>query len=251
MPGQRVEARRWPVGFGTAKGSTTNTPFGEVSERSASMRGGLAAAALEAGLVRYTWEAEAVLRELAVAKPIFRARDAVSAGVPHELLSWCVRLKSIRRHDRSLYSLPDAQPSRPALALAQAPNARLCLLSALHLHGLIDEPPEVWLGVEKGAHVPSVDATPVRIVRMSPSCFRCYRVALQQLPTFTFERTLAECLKYRDAIGERRVDAILRDALAKGRVRWLAFKNAIRFCRVRRVAAPYQISIPREPDDEW
>jgi hypothetical protein len=211
----------------------------------------VAAAALEAELARFTWEAVPVLRELARTKPLFRARDAVRAGVPYELLSECVELKSIRRHGRGLYSLPDAQPSRAALALAQAPKARLCLLSALHLHGLIDEPPEVWLGVEKGTHVPSVDATPVRIVRMSPKCFRCYRVTLEQLPTFTFERTLAECLKYRDAIGERRVDAILRDALAKGRVGWLSFKNAIRFCRVRRVAAPYQLSIPREPDDEW
>jgi len=111
--------------------------------------------------------------KLAELPPVFRWADARTAGMSQSRLYKWIDSGSIERFGHGLYVKSDA----PALDLdlievaMTAPDATMCLASALARHGLIDEIPTViHLALPKNRNLPRLSA-PVRWHHFDPATF--------------------------------------------------------------------------------
>jgi predicted transcriptional regulator of viral defense system len=194
-------------------------------------------------VTRY-FDARERCRELASRDGVFRSRDAQRAGVNRPWLVWLVYFNHLRRLSRGVYARKD--DARPAVEIAsvRAPQAVVCLSSALRLHGLLEaDPPEVWLAVRHGAHRPVIDSPKVAIVRQSGRAFsesvQRVRLGKVEIPVYSLSKTLADCLKFRKLVGADVADRAIRRAVAENRVTREQLEHAARICRVVSVMAPY------------
>lgn len=118
--------------------------------------------------------------------PVFRWAQARDAGVTQPELGRLLESGRVERIGHGLYLRDDA----PALDLdlvevaVTAPEATLCLASALARHGLVDEIPSVIdLALPKNMHRPKL-AAPVRWHQFDPATFEIGRNQLEVAPGF-------------------------------------------------------------------
>ncbi|WP_375204224.1 type IV toxin-antitoxin system AbiEi family antitoxin domain-containing protein [Hyphococcus sp.] len=100
---------------------------------------------------------------------IARARELKEIGVSATAISRAVADGDILRLGRGLYQLPDAEIDANA-SLAEiakrAPNAIICLMSALAYHGLTDQlPRKVWIAIGAKDWEPKISYPKIRTVR--------------------------------------------------------------------------------------
>ncbi len=104
-------------------------------------------------------------------KGVVRPRDLKPFGIPRATLSRLVERGVMARHGRGLYTLPDfdaGEHQALAYVAARIPKGVLCLLSALHFHGIGTQVPrEVWIAIGHKARDPRMEYPPLRIVRFS------------------------------------------------------------------------------------
>jgi predicted transcriptional regulator of viral defense system len=148
------------------------------------------------------------LREIG---PIFRAREAVSAGV-----SWrdLYRLRdegSLIELSRGLYQLAEAAGVDDVdfiAVCARAPRGMICLHSALAYWDLSDgNPARVHLAVPKGSHRPAIDYPPTDVHVFADASFEAGRVEIVHGPRERFwitnrERTVVDAFRLRHLVGD-------------------------------------------------
>src|SRR5437899_10620688 len=83
---------------------------------------------------------------------VIRPRDLVSTGIPRTYLNRLAERGQLQRLERGLYTADQGSPSEH-MALEQiahkAPNAVICLLSALRFHEIGTQmPSEVWIAID-------------------------------------------------------------------------------------------------------
>src|SRR5215510_6078819 len=104
-------------------------------------------------------------------KGVLRARDLARQGIHPQTVSRLVQQGKLTRAGRGRYLLSKSEPSENiglALAAAAAPQAVVCLLSALRFHNLGTQAPhEVWIAIERGNTRPRIDYPSVRVTRFS------------------------------------------------------------------------------------
>jgi predicted transcriptional regulator of viral defense system len=156
----------------------------------------------------------------------FRPTDAEKAGISHETLQGLVRDGLVERVSWGLYRRVSAEPTENhtlAAVCARVPEAIVCLLSALQVHGIGTRlPAEVWLAVPNKARAPRVRGIKIRLVRFSGPAWTCGVV-----PT-DFEgvtaritnpaRTVVDCFRFQNRIGREAAKEALHDALGQRRV---------------------------------
>lgn len=124
-----------------------------------------------------------------------------------------------------------------------APNAVICLLSALHFHGLTTQSPfEVWVALDVKARKPKIESPPIRVVRFSGSRatfgVEHHTVEGVDVRVTSLAKTVADCFRYRNKIG---LDVAL-EALREYKSRRCSMDElykAMVICRVDNVARPY------------
>ncbi len=178
---------------------------------------------------------------------ILRSRDLTAHGIAREHLSRLVREGRLRRIERGLYTLPEAnqeEPHRLAEMTRRVPGGVVCLLSALAFHHLTTQVSDgVWLALERDAHCPQVTRWPLRIVHFSglARSFGIEEHQVESVPIRVYSpaKTVADCFKYRSKLGQ----GIALDAL---RETWRARKatiselwEAAQVCRMAGVMRPY------------
>lgn len=190
-----------------------------------------------------------VEKTLALAKEqgILRPRDLKRRGIPRRyayLLSLDGRL---RRVGRGLYVHPDNPPTENhglALLGKRAPEAVVCLLSALRFHELTTQlPAETWVAVHPKARAPKIPEIPLRIVRFSGPALTG-GVEQHVLEGVTVRvtspaKTVADCFKYRHKIGRDVAVEALRDAISRRKASVRELDYFAHICRVARVMRPY------------
>jgi predicted transcriptional regulator of viral defense system len=174
-----------------------------------------------------------------------RARDLEALGYSRTAISRMVRRGQLERLARGVYAAPDAVTSAHrslAEVALRAPNAAVCLLSALEYHDLTTQHPfEVWIAVSSRSRKPRLEG-----VRVQFYDARHFEVGLETVDVdgvpvrvYTPARTVADCFKYRHKIG---LDVAL-EALGQGlRERRFTRDELWRMagvCRVQRVITPY------------
>lgn len=182
-----------------------------------------------------------------------RTGEALGAGIHPATLYMLAADGQVVRLTRGLYRLASAEEfSNPDLTVvaAKAPNAVVCLISALAFHELTTQVPRaVQLAVPRGRYAAlRLRSPPVSVYRFDPGTFdegiesrtadgvtiRVYGVA----------RTLVDCFKHRNKIGLDVAVEALRLARARKRVTNREILRYAQLLRQTKVMGPYLEALP-------
>lgn len=184
------------------------------------------------------------LPELATQRGLISAEDADTFGIWRTYLPAFAKSGLLVRVARGVYGLPGKEHSPAAIASKCVRKGVLCLLSALHIHGLVPrEPQPVWMAIGRKDYLPRVDI-PVRFVRFSGRALSAgiKHVEYLGVPTlrvYSIEKTIADCFKLRKIIGSHVAAAALRQAVREGRCNLTLLREFAAICRVRRLVDSY------------
>lgn len=182
---------------------------------------------------------------------LIRPRDLVAQGLPRVALTRLVRQGLLIRVGRGLYAIPDRPVSEHG-SLAEIarkhPQAIVCLLSALRVHGLTTQSPfEVWLAIPNKARAPKMEYPPLRIVRFSgvslTDGIEDHQVDGVTVRATNVARTVADCFKFRNKIGLDVALEALQEAWRAKRVSMDELWRYATLCRVANVMRPYMESL--------
>lgn len=191
-------------------------------------------------------EATQVFRIVAE-RGLVRSRDLTERGIARATLMRLVRAGRLKQIARGLYALPDQPLSRQHLlaeVAARSSRGVLCLLTALHFHGMLQKAPEaVWLAIPNRGRAPKGDAPPLHIVRFSGGALtegvEHYVIDGVVVRVYSVAKTVADCFKFRRIIGlDAAVDA-LRMAVRDERAGPNELEHYARVCRVSEVMRPH------------
>ncbi|MBL8965467.1 MAG: type IV toxin-antitoxin system AbiEi family antitoxin domain-containing protein [Spirochaetaceae bacterium] len=190
---------------------------------------------------------EARIAALFQNSPLVRARDFVQAGIPMIVISRAVAAGKIKRLARGVYCRADYRQNENgdlALVARRAPDAIICLLSALSYHGITTQLPfEVWIAIPHKAWTPKLEYPSLRIVRYSGDvyAFGTMVAMIEGVPVrlTTIEKTIADCFKFRNKIGLDVALEALREAKAKGKLDRDELWACAKADRVANVLLPY------------
>lgn len=190
------------------------------------------------------------LKERFLRRGVLSVRELEREGFPYVYLSRLCAEGFIDRIGRGVYSCPSYSGTEYisyAEAAAVVPQGVVCLFSALKLHGLtLENPHRIHLAVPKGTRIPA-SGLPVDFYHFSPDsyAFGIDEVSTKdgRLRVYCVEKTLADCFKFRNAIGLDVAIAALRDAREKKRIDHEKLWHAMDVCRMKRVMRPYLDSV--------
>jgi len=197
-----------------------------------------------------SWHPFAMARRSAPKIPrhgLHRARDLERRGLDRKSIQRLLTAGRLVRVARGLYAPRDAAPTadRTVAEVAMlAPQAVVCLLSALRIHGLTTQlPREVWIAVSTKAWRPNVGGLPVRVVRFSGRALAegVEMRAIEGVPVRLYgaAKTVADCFKYRNKIGLDVALESLREYRRLHRGGMDELWRCAEICRVRNVMRPY------------
>jgi predicted transcriptional regulator of viral defense system len=178
---------------------------------------------------------------------VMKTNQALMQGIHPAALYRLVEDGQIMRLARGLYRLTSTQEfSNPDLAVvaAKAPDAVVCLISALSFHGITTQIPRaVYLAVPRGRYAGLRLCTPpVKIYRFDAPTFDqgIEPHAIDGIPIriYSVARTLVDCFKYRNKLGLDVAIEALVFARARKRISNREILRFARLLRQDRVRAP-------------
>jgi predicted transcriptional regulator of viral defense system len=162
-----------------------------------------------------------------------------------------LRRGEVQRVSRGLYRLRDA-PLTELETLATVskliPGAIVCLLTALHVHGIGTQAPrDVWIALDRKARKPRASDLPVRVVRFSGPMLR-YGIESREVLGVPVRltspaRTVVDCFRYRKKIGLDVALEALRHAVNSRTATLDEIARVAEVCRIQTVISPYLESI--------
>jgi predicted transcriptional regulator of viral defense system len=177
-----------------------------------------------------------------------RTKQALALGI-HPAALYALRDSGqLIELTRGFYRLAEAKEfANPDLAIVgvRAPDAAVCLISALAFHGITTQiPAAVHLAVPRGAYYRlKLDPLPVRVYRYDPNT---YDVGLEvqdvggvSVKIYNSARTVADCFKFRNKIGLDVALEALRLARERKKVSLRELAEIARLLRVERTLTPY------------
>ena len=180
-------------------------------------------------------------------KGVLRPRDILQHGINRMRLKRLVDQGVLLREARGVYRLPGHDPSEKdglVQACERVQGGVLCLLTALQFHGMTTQfPHEIWMTIGVWARKPRSGHLPIRFIRASGKALTTgveeHTVPGGQIRVYSAAKTVADCFKYRNKIGQ---DVALEALKAfrssrKGKMDDL-WRNA-RVCRVSNIIRPY------------
>lgn len=166
---------------------------------------------------------DAALSRLRNVGPIFRSREATSAGVSWRDLYRLRDSGAIVELSRGLFQLADTvgigHPDFVAVC-ARAPHGMVCLDSALSYWDFIDDIPSViHLAVPYGSTRPTIDYPPTRVHVFDAEKFSLGRCEVSEDDVVFWitdrERTVVDAFRMRHRLGEQVAITALRRYLAR------------------------------------
>jgi predicted transcriptional regulator of viral defense system len=176
-----------------------------------------------------------------------RTRDLIALGVHTDALYALRDSGRVTELGRGLYRLAEiSEAEHPDLVevAARAPNAAVCLISALSYHGITTQiPSSVHLAVPRGSYHRIKLSIPVTVYRFDPKTFKdgleTHRVGGMPLKVYGIARTVVDCFKFRNKIGLDVALEALRLARQRKRVQNRDLLRYARLLRVEKPMSPY------------
>lgn len=176
-----------------------------------------------------------------------RMSEALAAGLSRYQLYRLRDKGLIETLGRGLYRLADLPPiSNPDLVAVASryPKAVLCLVSALAWHGITTQiPHKVHVAVARKARLPELDYPPVQGYRFAEGAFAVgidtHTVDDTAIQIYNPEKTLADCFKFRNKIGQDIALEALQLYKTRCKTKPAAILKYAKLCRVEQVIRPY------------
>jgi predicted transcriptional regulator of viral defense system len=172
-----------------------------------------------------------------------RTRDLIALGVHTDALYQLRESGQVIELERGLYRLAEvSEAEHPDLAViaARAPNAAVCLISALSYHNITTQiPSSVHLAVPRGHYRGISLSIPVTVYRFDPKTFKqgleTHRIGGKLLKIYNPARAVVDCFKFRNKLGLDVALEALRLARQRKRVQ---NRDLLRYARILRVEKP-------------
>jgi predicted transcriptional regulator of viral defense system len=183
---------------------------------------------------------------------VMKTSQALLRGIHPAALYRLVENGQLTRLARGLYRLSSIREfSNPDLAVvaAKAPDAVVCLISALAFHEITTQIPRVvHLAVPRGRYAGlRLRTPPVKIYRFDVQTFdqgiEIHRIDGVPVRIYGVARTLVDCFKYRNKLGLDVAIEALRFARDRKRISNREILHFARLLRQDRVMAPYLESV--------
>lgn len=147
---------------------------------------------------------------------------------------------------RGLFRLASVPMTEPDLIIvaSRMPTAQICLVSALHLHGLTrDIPRAVHVALPRGRHPARLEAPPMEVFHFAAASYEtgveAHTIDGLELQVTTPAKSVADAFKFRSRVGlETALDA-LRQTLAQGAATPAELFRMAAVNRVESVMRPY------------
>jgi len=178
---------------------------------------------------------------------VVSAREVRELGIHHEYLRRLCAEGLLVREAHAVYSLRDAAATADhsmVIVSKAAPKGVVCLLSALHFHGIGTQLPQaIWLAIPRGSAQPRVERPRVEIVRFSGESMtegvEEHVLEGVSVRIYSPAKTVADCFKFRNKIGLDVALEALRQVLGEHRSAIGDLWRYAGICRVQRVMRPY------------
>ena len=173
--------------------------------------------------------------------------DAIKHGITRYML-YSLRDKGIvEQISRGIYRLTDLPPlgNQDLVAVSlRAPNAVICLVSALSYHELTTQIPHiVSVAVPRKGHPPLIDYPPTQVHRFSEAAYQTgieeHMIDGINIKIYSPEKTLVDCFKYRNKIGMDIVLEAIKFYRARKQFDAKKILKYAKICRVERAITPY------------
>jgi len=176
-----------------------------------------------------------------------RTRDLIALGVHTDAVYALRDSGHIVELGRGLYRLAEAgEAEHPDLALvaARAPDAAVCLISALSYHDITTQiPSAVHLAVPRGNYHGITLSIPVMVYRFDPKTFNrgleTHRIGGMPLKIYSVARSVVDCFKFRNKLGLDVALEALRMARKRKRAQNRELLHYARLLRVENPMSPY------------
>jgi predicted transcriptional regulator of viral defense system len=176
-----------------------------------------------------------------------RTRDLIALGVHTDALYTLRDSGQVVELARGLYRLAETgEAEHPDLAVvaARAPNAALCMISALSYHGITTQiPSSIHLAVRRGSYHQITLSVPVTVYRFDAKTFNAgletHRVGGMPLKIYSAARTVVDCFKFRNKLGLDVALEALRLARQRKHIQNRELLHFARLLRVERPMSPY------------
>lgn len=181
----------------------------------------------------------------------FRFSEAKQLGVQSlDLKRWLSKAE-VERISRGVYRKTSSESDGREDLLAvckRVPGGVLCLESALYLHELGTQiPRKVTIAVDRAAWVPRIESPPTHVVRFSDMAFSEGIESLEshglKLRVYGKAKTVADCFKFRNKIGEDVAVEALRALVASPGFTADELLHFAKICRVETVIRPYLVAV--------
>ena len=178
---------------------------------------------------------------------VLRTMQAVRLGIHPRTLYAMRDNGNLEQLARGLYRLADLPPlSTPDLVAVTklVPSGVICLISALSFHELTTQiPHEVHVAIGRGEYAPRLQYPPLRVFRFGGRTFteRIQHHAIDGIDVKVYApaKTVADCFKFRNAIGLDTALEGLKSYLNDARGGVDELMRCARLCRVAAVMQPY------------
>jgi predicted transcriptional regulator of viral defense system len=182
---------------------------------------------------------------------VMRTSQALMRGIHPAALYRLVEDGQLMRLARGLYRLTSTQEfSNPDLAVVavKAPEAVVCLISALAFHGITTQVPRVVHLAPRGRYAGlRLRTPPVRIYRFDVQTFdqgiESHPIDGVPVRIYSVARTIVDCFKYRNKLGLDVAIEALRFARDRKRISNREILHIAQLLRQDRVMAPYLESV--------
>ena len=180
-------------------------------------------------------------------KGVFTAAEAMAAGISLSTMQRLFKKGLFERVARGVYRVVDETSginTDYAIVAKRIPNGVLCLISALYFHELTTEiPREIHIAIPRTTKVPRLKHPAVRIYKLSKKSYSAGQMKSVvdgvRMKVFTPEKTIADCFKFRSAIGTDTAVEALKFYLARPNRNVDLVLEMAKACDVITVIRPY------------
>lgn len=179
---------------------------------------------------------------------VLKTAEALAQGIHPEALYKLREEGHLTQLARGLYRLTTAgEFSNPDLAVVatKAPEAVVCLVSALAFHEVTTQVPRtVQIAVPRGKYAGTrLRSPPVQVYPVAPATFaegiEVHKIDGIPVRIYSVARTLVDCFKYRNKIGLSIAIEALQFAKSRKRTSNREILHFARMLRQEKVMAPY------------
>lgn len=177
---------------------------------------------------------------------ILRTAEAIKLGI-HPVHLYQLRdagvLESLGRGVFRLASMPDFSEPDLVLVAKRIPQGVICLISALAYYELTTQIPHfVYVALPRTSRMPKPTYPPLRYFWYSQNAYEAgvETISVSGFPVkiYDIEKTLADCLKFRQKIGMDVVLEAFKEYWRKGRTDLDKLYDYAKICRVEKVLQP-------------